>query len=302
MSKAFYNTTLMNNNKSGLNTLLFVLLLLLPKNLISRFLGVLANYKFHPFFLINFIRFYSYVYKIDLRKYSDKGICFLTFNDFFARKIDLQERIIDENPSSVISPVDGTILWHGEIKHNQLYQAKNILYFLEELVGEENAKIFQDGYYITIYLSPADYHRIHSPVSGAICGWRYFSGNLWPVNSFAVQTIGKLFCINERFLTLFKYSDSSNILGLLKVGATVVGKIKTNYTNISSNSNIKNSFSYNFEKEITVEKGKEMARFELGSCVILLFQKNQFNPIDIKVNEKVKMGEPLGYSVFMNDK
>ena len=40
---------------------------------------------------------------------------------------------------------------------------------------------FTGGEYVTIYLSPRDYHRVHTPVSATLSAYDYIPGQLWPV-------------------------------------------------------------------------------------------------------------------------
>ncbi|MDH5559497.1 MAG: archaetidylserine decarboxylase [Deltaproteobacteria bacterium] len=265
---------------------------LLPKNLLSRLMGVLADIKFPSPFLLSIIKAYSYLYGINMNEMAKSPNELKNFNEFFTRKLKPELRPIDPGEKSVISPVDGTISEFGAIKEGLLTQTKGIFYTLEDLVGEKYSKLFEQGYFITIYLSPADYHRIHTPVSGKVSNFNYFSGNLWPVNRFGVEEIGALLAINERIVTPIK--NKVGIVGLVKVGALVVGKITLDYSDISSNSKGLKSLHLPVLPEKNYDKGDEIGKFMLGSTVILLFQKNQFKPGELHRDKKIRMGEKIG--------
>jgi hypothetical protein len=70
---------------------------------------------------------------------------------------------------------------------------------LGELLGDESeAAAFEGGEQLTIYLHPRNYHRVHSPVTGAISGSCHMSGELFPVHADAARAIPGLFALNER--------------------------------------------------------------------------------------------------------
>ena len=66
-----------------------------------------------------------------------------------------------------ISPVDGEIVDHGFMEEQQSYSSKKYLILLWKSSLEKIVLInLQQGYFITIYLAPTDYHRIHCPLRG----------------------------------------------------------------------------------------------------------------------------------------
>ncbi len=270
----------------------YLLLRLLPKNLLSRLAGILSDIELPTPVLSSLIQLYSQLYSVKLHEMKTPIGSMKTFNDFFTRELRPELRPIDPTPGSVVSPVDGKIAEFGSIEQGLLVQAKGILYSLSDLVGEKSARIFKDGYFLTIYLSPADYHRIHLPVSGKIRNFSYISGNLWPVNNFGVKQIGGLFSLNERIITPIE--GEYGVVGLVKVGATIVGKIKVDYSDLSSNSNKSTQLNLPILPERTYRKGDEIGRFQLGSTVILLFEKDKFQLADILPGALIKVGQTIG--------
>ena len=272
----------------------YLVLKLLPKNLFSKVMGKLAEARLPSPLLQSFLKLYCTYYAVNLQEMANTSLKqFNTFNEFFTRQLDPQKRPIDDDPESVISPVDGKIAEFGEIKNGLLLQTKGVLYSISDLVGKKMARIFKDGYFITLYLSPSDYHRIHTPVSGTINDFSYFSGNLWPVNDLGVSLIGGLFSLNERIVTSIK--SECGTVAVVKVGATVVGKIKLNYSDLSSNKGEKNQLHLPVFPIKSYQKGDEIGRFQLGSTVILLFEKDRFKPLQLLQDQSIKMGQALGH-------
>ncbi len=270
----------------------YLLLRLLPKNLFSRLAGILADLELPQPILTSVIQLYCQFYNVKRHEMKMPLGAMRSFNDFFTRELKPELRPIDTTPGGVVSPVDGTIAEFGDIKQDLLVQTKGILYSLTDLVGEKSAAIFKDGYFITLYLSPADYHRIHVPISGKIKSFSYFSGNLWPVNSLGVKNVGGLFSLNERIVT--PIAGNHGTVGLVKVGATIVGKIKVNYSDLSSNCRKPTQLNLPIIPERSYLKGDEIGQFQLGSTVILLFEKGKFKPVDLQSDAPVKLGQLIG--------
>ena len=271
---------------------LIALLTLLPKNSISRIAGRFANSAISKPFIPAFAK----RYKINLEE-AEKDISeYPTLNAFFTRHLKKGVRPIDQidHDKALCSPVDGKVAQMGEIKNETLIQAKGLDYQLKDLIGcDEEAKDFIDGYFMTIYLAPTDYHRMHHYVNGEIEKMRVIPGRLFPVNILSVNNVKNLFPINERITTYLK-TKLNKKTAIVKVGATIVGKIKLAYHDAESNKGI--AMSKTFESSIPVKKGDEIGYFAMGSTVILLFEKGDFTPdANVKAGTAVKLGEKLGH-------
>ena len=272
---------------------LYVLFLkLLPKNLLSRFVGFLASRGISKIA----IRWFARRYKINLEEAARPIGEFKTLNDFFTRTLKEGVRPVSEpeNSKAVVSPVDGKIAQWGKIENGRMIQAKGRYYTVQELIGDEKeAEPYINGQFMTIYLAPTDYHRIHHYTDGDIEGFRYVPGTLFPVNPFSVTHIENLFPINERLTTFFDCHGQKS--AIVKVGATIVGKIKVTYSDAESNIS-KKVRAESFDKTIPVKKGDELGLFAMGSTVVLLFPENSFKFIDpLPSDMRFKVGELLGY-------
>lgn len=272
----------------------YLFLRLLPKNILSRVVGYLTEVKIPSPLLIALLKVYCRFYKVRLHEAIKPLHQFDCFNDFFTRRLKPGLRPVDSDPSSIVSPVDGTVAEFGEIKNNLLIQTKGILYSVNDLVGKELGASFEDGYFLTIYLSPSDYHRIHSPVNGTVNAFSYFSGNLWPVNALGIENIGGLFAINERIVSPIDTENGK--VALIKVGATCVGKIAVEYNSLQSNTSHKAALNLPVNPPRSFEKGDEIGRFNLGSTVILLFEKGQFIPHKLHRGQTLQYGEVIGHT------
>lgn len=271
----------------------YLLLRLLPKNILSRLLGALADKEVPPGVLKRVIQVYSQFYGVNLAEAKKPIEQMKTFNEFFTRELRPEARPIDATPQSVVSPVDGEISEFGRIQQGMLVQTKGVLYSLTDLVGKTDAVALENGYYLTIYLSPADYHRIHAPVSGKVKHFSYFSGNLWPVNKLGVQNVGALFSLNERIVTPIE--GEHGMMALVKVGALIVGKVSVSYSAFETNTGTTSQVNLPIIPEKSYQKGDEIGKFKLGSTVLLIFEKDRFKPDPaIEKGEKVKVGQRIG--------
>jgi len=127
--------------------------------------------------------------------------------------------------------VDMSEAEHSDISHyptfNQLYQAKGRDYSLLELLGgdEQAASKLANGRFITVYLSPRDYHRLHMPLTGKLLNQTHVPGRLFSVAPHTVNTVPRLFARNERVIAQF--DTSAGLMALVLVGAINVAAIET---------------------------------------------------------------------------
>jgi phosphatidylserine decarboxylase len=282
---------------------MYSLLRFIPKNHLSYLVGVIVKWEL-PFGLsIWMIRQFAKHYGVNISEAEKQIEDYRSLFDFFTRKLKSGARPID---NGVVSPVDGRIVEFGEINNGQLIQAKGKLYTVESLLkNTEFSQKFINGFYITIYLAPGDYHRIHYPVSGKIVSSIYIQGALWPVNRWSVENIEELFSVNERLITTIDTNNS--LVSVVKVGATNVGAIRVFYDEIVTNQQpgfmaTNRVVAKKYIDSVVGEKGKEMAVFEMGSTVILLFEKKHFSlNSSIAKNSLIKVGQNIGELIQGNE-
>ena len=243
------------------------------------------------------IGLFCYFYKPNLKE-SVEGDTkrFKSFNDFFTRKLKSESRPINPDINIITSPVDGMIVQLGKIEKETLIQAKGIKYNISDLIKDKTlAKTFRNGFFITIYLAPKNYHRIHSPFNGTIEETKYLEGNLYSVNTQSTRKIRSLYSNNER---TFCYVKSDNFYyGLVSVGAAMVGSIVP-FWNIETNPkkrNLVDLWNKGPEEDLkAVSKGQELSYFQMGSTVILLLPSGlEADKNFLYESKAVKFGEEL---------
>ena len=156
---------------------------LIPHHFLTFCVGKLASSKNKTLKNI-LIRIFIKLYKPDLSLAKLKRPeDYKTYNDFFIRELEDFVRPLDASTTAVCSPVDGSIVDYGLIDSGQLIQAKKFKYELTDLMGDPLlTEKLDGGVFITIYLAPTDYHRIHCPLAGKIIKSNHMGDSLYSVN------------------------------------------------------------------------------------------------------------------------
>jgi len=215
-----------------------------------------------------------------------------SLNAFFTRALKPECRPFDENEQNWICPVDGSVSQAQAIKNGRIFQAKGQDYSLLELVGgdTELEKVFQNGQFATLYLSPRDYHRIHMPTTGKLKHMQYIPGRLFSVATFVVAHIPRLFARNERCVCYFETEQGPMAM---MVGAINVSAMETVWHGlITSEAKKIKRFDYS-DKNITLKRGEEMGRFNLGSTVIVLATNKMQITEEMIAETEIKLGQCL---------
>jgi phosphatidylserine decarboxylase len=267
-----------------------------PKNALSRLVGRLTDWEGPGPLLRAAMRAFARHYDVDLAA-SPPLETYRTFGQFFARPLLPGLRPISPGDAVAVSPVDGRVSEAGLAIGGRMIQAKGLDYTVAELLGDaELGRRFEGGRWITVYLSPRDYHRIHFPLGGAITGWRYIPGELWPVNPASVSNVPGLFTVNERLVTLL--DSPLGQVAIVAVGATVVGRVRATYdatVPVTDQPGAEEIQRGDYAPPLPVAKGGELGAFEMGSTVILVFEpgrvmlSGQLTP-----GAQVRVGEPIG--------
>lgn len=263
----------------------------IPKRTVSRLFGVMARQSWTRYFIPLYVRMYN----IDTSELTKDLSQYTHLTDFFTRRLDLASRQVDMSPSSVVSPVDGTVSQLGKIDGNECIQAKGHDYNVDELLAgyESRATAFRNGCFLTLYLSPKDYHRVHAPASGFITEMIHQPGTLYPVNERGTRLVKRLFVNNERVTTVIQTPFGS--MALVQVGAMNVGSVKVSYDErVQTNVIRRKVREEEYKPPIPIQKGEELGWFEFGSTVIVLFPPNAvtFLP-DLQPGSSVRMGKSV---------
>ncbi|WP_256759859.1 archaetidylserine decarboxylase [Cohnella sp. WQ 127256] len=226
---------------------------------------------------------FAAMYKIPVEDAEKRLEDYRSLNDFFTRRLKPGKRPIDTSAGSLVSPVDARITGCGVIKDGLMLEVKGQDYTIEELLNSSpRLTQYLNGYFWVLYLSPTDYHRIHSPCEGDIVESEHIPGRVYPVNEFGLTSMRRVLSRNERLVTYIR--NDIGEAAVVKVGALNVSSIK-----------------YVEPMPKKLARGDELAYFEFGSTIVLLTEDGTFQPrSDLKTGDKVLMGEKLGTLIVRN--
>lgn len=272
---------------------------LMPQFGFTRAAGWLAERKWGAATHL-FIKLFAQQYKVNFDE-AEKGkpSDYASFNEFFIRPLKADARPIDQTENALCLPADGRVSESGRIESNRLLQAKGHHFTLETLLANDLdlAAKFQDGQFITTYLSPRDYHRVHMPCDATLKKMIYVPGELFSVNPFLAEHVPNLFARNERVICEFETAFGPMVQIL--VGATITASMSTVWAGVINPPRPNQVTVYEYlttgETAVHLKKGEEMGAFRLGSTVINLFPKETIE-LDQRLvaGEATKMGELLG--------
>ncbi|KAB1216999.1 Phosphatidylserine decarboxylase proenzyme 1, mitochondrial [Morella rubra] len=176
-----------------------------------------------------------------------------------------------------------------------------------------SARPMKGLFYCVIYLKPGDYHRIHSPVDWRVLVRRHFSGRLFPMNERATRTIRNLYVENERVVLEGLWQEG--FMAIAAIGATNIGSIELFIEPELRTNRPRKKFLHSEPPEERVyesegvggmlKKGDEMAAFNMGSTVVLVFQAPISKSVEngdissefrfcVKRGDRIRFGEALG--------
>jgi len=265
----------------------------LPKRTLSSWVGHVAHYRLPPPLAQKSVELFARMYQINLAEAELPLEQYPSIGALFTRRLKPGARPIGPGP---VHPADALIIESGTITQGTLLQCKGRTYALADLVGNvEVAAAFEHGSYLTYYLCPTDYHRVHSPVEGAVLWSCHVPGEQWPVNDWGVKAVANLFCVNERVITLIQNPQGK--VAVVMVAATNVGNITMSYdsaicTTGRGTPRAVTARSYQPPKPLST--GEELGIFHMGSTVIVLLAPG-FLPFDAGALRgcRVKMGASL---------
>jgi len=239
-------------------------------------------------------------FRPDLRDAAQPdALAFESFNAFFTRALRADARPVDPDPRAVLSPVDGAVSQLGVLDGSWLLQAKGHAYTLESLLGaqgEPYAAQLRAGSFATLYLAPRNYHRVHMPLAGSLQAAWYLPGNLFSVNATTAASVPGLFARNERLVCLFSAGALS--FALVLVGALFVGSMSTVWHGEVTPRRPRAASRLPLgtgTAGLTLPRAAEVARFNMGSTVILLLPPGSCEwRAGLGSGSELRVGEMLG--------
>jgi len=272
---------------------------LVPKNRAAGLMGRIARLLLPPWLHRRVVGWFVRKYKLDLSECEGTLADYPTLSDLFVRALRPGLRPVDPRPEVLCSPVDARVHTLGTIRDGRFEQAPGIDASIAELVGHEDPRLprgsavdparFEGGSYAILYLSPRDYHRVHTPRAGLVAALRYLPGALWPVFPVATRRVPGLFGRNERLVFTLD-TDLGPIVEVM-VGAFGVGRMQTVVSPLITNTGGAAS-DEPLAPAVALERCAELGRFCLGSTVILLLEPGRIE-WTVAPGEAVRLGRPM---------
>lgn len=271
------------------STLLKSILLVLPTQIISRS----GRFLFHcrvVWLKRILINLFQRRYKLDMSEAVESDLeNYKTLSELFSRPLKPGKRTILADKEVLISPTDGTIIQYGQLTSisESLIQAKRFKYSLNQLLADSDlSNRFRNSQYLSIYLAPWNYHRIHAPYDAEIIEVRSIPGRALPVNRVTREHYPQLYTKNARKILLIKTEaggEATEIIIVL-IGALFVQDIHIH----AENNKLAPSRVSNYW-----EKGRELGYFAFGSSAVLIFRRPFQMLSGIMSNKEVKVGQAL---------
>eukprot|EP00835_Amoeboradix_gromovi_P000879 NODE_33_length_32023_cov_0.217579.p10 type:complete len:273 gc:universal NODE_33_length_32023_cov_0.217579:31368-30550(-) len=257
-----------------------LLLLSLPNdysNYASKILAAISTANY-PLIRPHLLSLYSRAYAADIVPADLESP---NFYEFFTRQRSTPISL----GSNFTSPCDGQLFWQGTCQVNDDIGGMT----LKDVLKLDNNLDFWD-YYI-LYLGPGDYHRFHAPVDCKFDSILHFRGPLKPVAPWYFQFSLKPFSENERIILYGSTMDTNLRIVYSAIGALHVGSILINNAKLHTNRSTVNHLHK--IDPLIYDKGDEIGRFALGSCIVMAKQSQNTKKRFEIINKAVKVGEDL---------
>ncbi|SCW26936.1 phosphatidylserine decarboxylase [Ruminococcaceae bacterium YRB3002] len=217
-------------------------------------------------------------YNINMDDFEDRE--YVSFADFFTRRVRPDARPVDPDKNAFISPADSKVLLY-RITDDLRMNIKGRDYSVDELVGgKTDVSSYHNGLALVFRLSMDDYHRYCFVDRGRLLSSYSIKGKLHTVSSLSKDY--KIYKENSRVVTLYSTDNFSEIIQI-EVGALLVGKI--------------------VNREVDAfAKGEEKGYFEPGGSTVIILVRDGIISIDddiieqssIGIETKVLYGEKIG--------
>ncbi len=268
---------------------------ILPQKLLTRIVYAATRVRWAPWKNL-LIRLLTRAYRINLDEAAITDLAvYPHFNAFFTRALKPGARPLDPDPRAVLMPADGQISQVGMVSEGRIVQAKGREYSVAELLADEDfARAFDGGVFATIYLSPRDYHRVHMPVAGRLIETRHVPGRLFSVSPATVDSVPRLFARNERLVC--RYETAHGAMAVVMVGAMLVSGVETVWGGVVIPPYARGVavVDHRAAPPVQLARGAEMARFNMGSTVVVLLPRGYTLARGLTPGATVRMGQRLG--------
>lgn len=264
------------------------LLRVLPRARITRAVGRLVDVELHPALSSAIVGLYARAYRVDLDEAAPQPGAFPSFDAFFTRALREGARPEADSPDAFVSPADGRVEAIGPVEPGGRILVKGKPYSCADLVGDpHDARRYDGGQFAVVYLSPRDYHRVHSPVAGVIHTVRSMAGDYFPVNAIGERHIRGLFARNRR-VAIPVDTTSHGRVTVVMVSAMIVGRVSV--TGIDARDVPIGTHA--MEPPLRVRRGDEIGIFRLGSTAVVFVEPGAWPTFTLPLGA-VRMGQPF---------
>jgi phosphatidylserine decarboxylase len=270
---------------------------LYPKRLGSRVVGWAASRPLPRAWRGPLLGGFARHYGLNLAEAEQELSDYPSLQALFTRRLKPGQRPQEgATPGGVNSPVDGRIIACGRIEAGLAIQAKGLPYRITELLKHDpGAARFEGGHYLTLYLSPTDYHRIHVPLEGRVSAVSRVEGELWPVNDASTGHVPRLYERNRRatWTALGSGTCEGLEVAAVLVGATHVGGVVIDGRWLGGRTLPRDgAFSVDL---LPCAPGEDLGTFEFGSTVVLLIGGPRAGEwVAGRTEGQVRLGQRLG--------
>jgi phosphatidylserine decarboxylase len=151
-----------------------------------------------------------------------------TFEDFFVHRHAVGSRPIfaEEDMTKAVVVADSRVVVYSSVSQAKALWIKGKNFTMESLILDlERAKFWTDGGVASFRLSPQDYHRFHSPVSGKVSWFKQISGDYYQVDPLCLNSNVDILTRNARCCIAIETKEFGMVL-FVAIGATNVGTVR----------------------------------------------------------------------------
>jgi phosphatidylserine decarboxylase precursor len=149
------------------------------------------------------------------------------FEDFFVRAHKAGSRPIHkpDDALSAIVVADSRVVTYNSVAETKKLWIKGQDFSITNLVMDTHlGSVFENSAVASFRLSPQDYHRFHSPVTGKIKLFRSVPGDYYQVDPIALQSQVDILTRNRREYAIIDTVEFGDVL-FVAIGATNVGSV-----------------------------------------------------------------------------
>lgn len=150
-----------------------------------------------------------------------------TFENFFVRTHAPSScpTIEPDNPKSAVCVADARVVTYESMSETKKLWIKGNDFSVTNLIMDTQLGLkFAEAPVASFRLSPQDYHRYHSPVTGTMKLFRSMPGDYYQVDPIALSSTTNVLTLNARDYVVIDSEEFGKVL-FVAIGATDVGTV-----------------------------------------------------------------------------